>query len=138
MKARNLMTPKKSTILLAEDHEDSRAFLLAILREEGFDVIEAKNGAEAVALAQAEIPDLILTDLHMPELDGINAVRQIRRDKQLREVPILAMSGDGRHGMEFFLSIDDFGSGYINYLTKPLNLDVVINQIHALLSPAEV
>ena len=118
------------TILVAEDDEASREFLRLFLVEEGFNVIEAKNGAEAVSLARQENPDLILTDLHMPELDGIGAVRQIRSDEKLRDIPILAMSGDGRRGMELFLNMDDLGTGYINYLTKPLSMSAVMEQIN--------
>ena len=121
------------TILIAEDDEASRIFLRLFLVEEGFNVIEAKNGAEAVSLARQENPDLILTDLHMPELDGIGAVRQIRSDEKLRDIPILAMSGDGRRGMELFLNMDDLGTGYINYLTKPLSMSAVMEQINMLL-----
>ena len=130
-KTMNKSFPK--TILIAEDDEASRIFLRLFLVEEGFNVIEAKNGAEAVSLAQQENPDLILTDLHMPELDGISAVRQIRSDEKLRDIPILAMSGDGRRGMELFLNMDDLGTGYINYLTKPLSMSAVMEQINMLL-----
>jgi len=130
-KTMNKSFPK--TILIAEDDEASRIFLRLFLVEEGFNVIEAKNGAEAVSLARQENPDLILTDLHMPELDGIGAVRQIRSDEKLRDIPILAMSGDGRRGMELFLNMDDLGTGYINYLTKPLSMSAVIEQINMLL-----
>ena len=129
------MTPRNLTILVAEDHEDSRALLRLVLEGEGYKVIEAKNGAEAVILAQQENPDLILTDLQMPELDGIAALKQIRRVQKLRDVPIIAMSGDGLLGMEFFLSAEEFGTGYINYLTKPLNLNEMKHRINSLLTP---
>lgn len=127
------MISGKLTILVAEDHEDSRTFLRVFLEEEGFNVVEAKNGVEVVRLARQKIPDLILTDLHMPELDGIAAVRQIRCVEELRDVPILAMSGDGRRGMELFLNMEEFGTGYIHYLTKPLNLNEMMEQINMLL-----
>ena len=94
------MTPPNLTILVAEDHNDTRDLLRVFLELEGYEVIEAKNGAEAVVLAERENPDLILTDLQMPELDGVAAVKQIRCVEQLRDVPILAMSGEGaRNGI---------------------------------------
>lgn len=129
------MTPRNLTILVAEDHEDTRGFLRVFLQEEGYNVIEAKNGAEAVELARQECPDLILTDLHMPVIDGIDAVKQIRSVRNLSEIPILAMSGDGMRGMEFFLNAEDYGTGYIHYLPKPLNLNEMMEQIDNLLSP---
>ncbi len=118
------------TIVLAVDHDDSRELLRIFLEGEGFNVVEAKNGAEAVSLARQQCPDLILTDLHMPELDGVAAINQIR---SLCDVPILAMSGDGRRGMELFLNIDESANGYVHYLTKPLNLNELMEQINMLL-----
>jgi CheY-like chemotaxis protein len=132
------MTPKNSTILIAEDHKDAREFLRVLLEQEGYNIIEAKNGAEAVELVQREIPDLILTDLHMPELDGTAAVKQIRAIYKLREIPIIAMSGDGLRGMEFFLNADEFGTGYIHYMAKPLNLNELLEEINNLLTPLAV
>jgi CheY-like chemotaxis protein len=125
----------KNTILIAEDNPDSRELLRVFLEGEGYNVIEAKNGAEAVILARQRCPDLILTDLHMPELDGTAAVKQIRGIDKLREIPIIAMSGDGLRGMEFFINTDELGSGYIHYLTKPLNLDEMMEEINNLLTP---
>ncbi len=128
------MISESSTILVAEDHDDSREFLRLFLEGEGFNVIEAENGAEAVKLARQECPDLVLMDLHMPELDGVAALNQIR---SLCDVPILAMSGDGQRGMELFLSIDESAAGYIHYLTKPLNLNELMEQINMLLPVME-
>ena len=132
------MFPQNLTILIAEDHEDSRKLLRTILEQEGYNVIEAKNGTEAVELAQQEFPDLILTDLHMPELNGTAAVKQIRGIYKLREIPIIAMSGDGLCGIEFFLNTDEFGTGYIHYMTKPLDLNELMEEINNLLTPLPV
>lgn len=127
------MISENLTILVAEDHDDSREFLRVFLEGEGFNVIEAENGAEAVRLARRQCPDLLLMDLHMPELDGVAAVNQIR---SLCDVPILAMSGDGQRGMELFLNIDESANGYVHYLTKPLNLNELLEQINLLLPVA--
>jgi two-component system KDP operon response regulator KdpE len=128
------MTSENLTILVAEDDPDSREFLRFFLEGEGFNVIEAKNGAEAVELARQQCPDLVLTDLHMPELDGVAAINQIR---SLCDVPILAISGDGQRGMELFLNIDESAPGYVHYLTKPLNLNELMEQITMLLPVME-
>ena len=122
------------TILVAEDDQDTRSMLRFSLEKNGYKVVEATNGNEAVNLAQAEKPDLILTDLRMPEVDGVDAIRQIRAVERLREVPILAMSADGRSGMELFLNIEQLGSGFIDYITKPFNLDSVLEQVNELMS----
>ncbi len=123
------MISENLTILVAEDHDDSREFLRVYLECKGFNIIEAKNGAEAVRLARQQCPDLVLTDLHMPELDGVAAINEIR---SLCDVPILAMSGDGQRGMELFLNIDEAEDGYVHYLTKPLNLGELMEQIKML------
>ncbi len=124
------MNSENLTILVAEDHHDSRELLRLFLEGEGFNVVEAENGVEAVSLARQQCPDLVLMDLHMPELDGVAAVNQIRN---LCDVPILAMSGDGKRGMELFLNIDELANGYVHYLTKPLNLNELLEQIKMLL-----
>ncbi len=124
------MISENFTILVAEDHDESRELLRVFLEGEGFRVVEARNGAEAISLAQQQCPDLFLTDLHMPELDGIAAVNQIR---SICDVPILAMSGDGQRGMELFLSMDELATGYVHYLTKPLNLNEMMEYINTVL-----
>jgi CheY-like chemotaxis protein len=83
-----VMISESSTILVVEDHNDSRELLRVFLEGEGFNVIEAENGAEAVSLALQQCPDLVLMDLHMPELDGISATKQIRQHDKLCYVPI--------------------------------------------------
>ena len=122
-----------STILVAEHHEETRSLLRFVLEGAGYRVVEAGTGTAAVALAEGESPDLILTDLHMPGLNGVEVVRRIRSVPRLREVPVLAMSGDGMIGMELFLNIDQLGGGFIDYIAKPLNLDSVLEQINELL-----
>ncbi len=124
------MISENFTILVAEDHDESRELLRVFLEGKGFRVVEARNGAEAISLARQQCPDLFLTDLHMPELDGIAAVNQIR---SICDVPILAMSGDGQHGMELFLSMDELATGYVHYLTKPLNLNEMMEYINTVL-----
>ena len=79
-------------ILLAEDNDINVLTLSAFLEEGGHSVVVAHDGEEAIHLAAAERPDLILMDLHMPRVDGLEATRRIRRDPALRGVPILALT----------------------------------------------
>lgn len=120
-------------ILIAEDNEDSRLMLRAFLESLEYEVVEAENGQEAVRLAQLEQPDLILMDLNMPVLDGITAAMTIRQLAELSDVPILAASGDGGYGIDLFLNIRQMGEGYIGYITKPINLDDLAEQMKAAL-----
>jgi CheY-like chemotaxis protein len=103
------------------------------LETEGYKVIEAENGRQAIETAKSERPDLILMDLNMPVLNGIEAAIEIRRHSNLQEVPILASSGNGMFGIEFFLSTDALGDGYIEYLSKPFNFGSLVGQIEAAL-----
>ncbi len=126
------------TILVAEDHKDGREFLQVLLESEGFRAVTAKDGLEAVRIAREEIPDLILTDLHMPNLDGIGAAMQIRGTPELNAVPILAISADGMRGIELFHKVGEMGTGFIYYLTKPLNMDEIIELVNRLLPAAVI
>jgi two-component system cell cycle response regulator DivK len=82
-------------ILVVDDFDDTRYLLRTWLERKGFQVIEAQNGNEAVQLAQAQSPDLIIMDLEMPELDGLGATRAIRNNATLTSVPIVAVSAYG-------------------------------------------
>ena len=89
----------KKRILVVEDQEDNRRILRDLLSGAGFDLIEAENGEEAVASAQASRPDLILMDIQLPLLDGYEATRLIKADPDLKSIPIIvvtsyALSGD--------------------------------------------
>lgn len=79
-------------ILLAEDHADSRAALRTLFDAMGYRVVEATDGAQAIQRAAETPPDLILMDVMMPRVDGIEAMRAIRRDPRFADVPIIAVT----------------------------------------------
>ncbi len=126
-------TSDKSTILVAEDNEDSLVMVRTFLELQGYRVIEARNGEEAVEIACSAQPDLIMIDLNMPKLSGIAASQQIRQFKNLCEIPILTNSSSGKYGMELFLNIEKLGGGYLEYIPKPFNLDYLAELIETLL-----
>src|SRR5687767_10988457 len=84
-------TPR-SRILIAEDHLDSREAMRELLEAFGFDVIEAVNGRQAVDAALSQSPSLILMDVMMPEMDGVEAIRLLRETPQTHEIPIIALT----------------------------------------------
>jgi two-component system phosphate regulon response regulator PhoB len=128
----------RRTILVAEDNEDIRSLLRFFLEENGYEVIEARNGAEAVKMAQTTKPDLILMDLTMPYVSGIDAAIKIRSFNELRHIPIVANSGDGTRGIELFNNAKKLGSAYISYITKPFYLNELTEHINTgLLKSAE-
>jgi CheY-like chemotaxis protein len=79
-------------VLIADDHEDSREALRALLEAFGYGVVVASNGEEAVAQARGAHPQLILMDVMMPGVDGLSATRQIRADPTLPRMPIIAVT----------------------------------------------
>ena len=126
------------TILVAEDSADTRDLLEMFLTDIGYCVLLAENGREAEKLARAERPDLILMDLHMPVLDGIDASVTIRGHAELSQVPILAISGDGHTGIELFSDTEKLGKAYVGYIAKPIDLDALADEIRLVLSKASV
>ena len=88
-------THSQQTILLVEDFDDTRLMMKLWLQKKGYRVIEAENGEQAVDLAQREQPDLIIMDMMMPGLGGLDATRRIREYQSLRQTPIVAVSAYG-------------------------------------------
>ena len=118
-----------STILVIEDYSDSRTLLSAWLRAQGYKVIEARNGKEGLLQANRVIPDLILMDLAMPELDGVEAARQIRNRYLLSQTPIFAISGYATRDVK----ADAQAAGCTEVFGKPLDLAALLEKIRATL-----
>ena len=106
----------RGVVLVVEDTIDTRLVLTLSLQHEGYSVVSAANGEEAVEIAKRARPDLILMDLNMPRCDGLSATRRIREDPELRDVQILALTAYDTHGMRAAA----LASGCNGYLTKPL------------------
>ena len=79
-------------ILVVEDNPDSREMIACLLRLKGYDIVSATDGQEAFDLLERERPDLIITDIQMPNVDGIEMIRRLRKHSELNQVPILVMS----------------------------------------------
>lgn len=122
---------RKRKILLAEDQETNLDMLMKYLEIKGFHVIPARNGREAIERIEKEGLDLILMDIQMPEIDGLQAIQMIREDPQLRSIPIfaltaLAMPGDRERCL---------AAGVDEYLSKPVNLKLLAPLIQKYLKP---
>src|SRR3982750_221092 len=94
------MTKVAPTILIVDDYADNRVLLSSWLRAKGYQVIEAQDGKEGVLQANRAHPDLILMDLAMPELDGIQATRQIRERQAFSRTPIFAITAYGTYDVK--------------------------------------
>jgi two-component system, cell cycle response regulator DivK len=107
-----------STILIIEDNEKNMKLVRDILRHAGHATLETPSGAEGVRLARAHRPDLVLMDIQLPDIDGIEALRQIRADPALDAMPVLAVSASVMP--EELRQIA--ASGFDAYVTKPIAL----------------
>jgi CheY-like chemotaxis protein len=107
------------TVLLVEDTEDNRFMMRRLLEMTGYRVVEAMNGEEAVKLAQAELPQLILMDLSLPVIDGLAATRLIRKLPDFQCTPIIAVSA---HDTSDFQS-EAILAGCNSYITKPIDFN---------------
>ena len=122
----------KYLILVADDSADSLAMISLYLQTEGYRVVTAANGEDAIKVATQTNPSLILMDISMPTLDGLGATRRIREDPNLRSVPIIAVTAFGTEGFQRAA----YDVGVSGYLTKPIELDRMCNLIARLLSPS--
>jgi two-component system, OmpR family, alkaline phosphatase synthesis response regulator PhoP len=120
---------KHFKILLVDDEEDIRELIGYNLEKEGFTVEKAENGKEAVAKAATFMPDLILMDVMMPEMDGIEACMEIRESPELKNTLIAFLTARG----EDYSQIAGFDSGADDYITKPIKPRVLISRVKALL-----
>jgi CheY-like chemotaxis protein len=117
-----------TTILLVEDNEMNRDMLSRRLERRGFTVVMAIDGGEAVSMARSESPDLILMDMSLPVMNGWEATRIIRADKNTEAIPVIAltahsMPGDREKAME---------AGCNDYDTKPVDLPRLLGKMEAL------
>lgn len=88
----------RKTVLVVDDESDIRAFLSDLLKDEGYDVLTAEDGVEAMETIAKGPPDLILLDLLMPRETGTDLYRRIHQKKELKEIPVIVISGlPGRH-----------------------------------------
>ena len=120
------------TVMVVEDFRDARVTLKDALETKGYRVVEAANGWEAVGLAARVRPDLILMDLHLPVLDGVDAACLLREHGEFNDVPMIAItahdSADSR--------ADAADCGFDEYVTKPIDFDHLEPLIDRLLKAA--
>ena len=123
------MENSEITILLVDDEADILEFLGYNLEREGYRVVKAKNGAKAVKLAQEHKPQLIILDVMMPVMDGMQACSEIRKIPELSGTLIAFLTARG----EDYSQIAGFDAGADDYITKPIKPKLFISRIQALL-----
>jgi CheY-like chemotaxis protein len=116
-------------ILLAEDNEANITTFSSYLKAKGYRILSATDGQQAIDLAKAEHPDMILMDIQMPVIDGLEAIKQIRFDHNLADIPIIALTALAMEGdREKCLAV-----GANEYISKPIKLKQLILLIQRLL-----
>ena len=123
------MNNKDFKILLVDDEPDILEFLSYNINKEGFEVYTASNGKEAIEKAKKIDPHLILLDVMMPEMDGIETCEVLRQDKKLQNTIVAFLTARG----EDYSQIAGFDAGGDDYITKPVKPKVLVSRIKALL-----
>jgi two-component system cell cycle response regulator DivK len=119
--------PKK--ILIVDDNQDSRELAVQILKNVGYQMIEAADGEDALEKANTENPDIILMDISIPKIDGYEVTRRLKSQVSFKDIPIIAltahaMKGDKEKAME---------AGCEGYISKPIDIHELPNQIKSYL-----
>jgi two-component system alkaline phosphatase synthesis response regulator PhoP len=123
------MKKKNIKILLVDDEQDILEIVGYNLSQEGYKIITASNGKEAITKAKKELPHLIIMDVMMPEMDGIEAVENIRRIPELSDVIITFLTARA----EDYSQVAGFDVGADDYITKPIKPKVLVSKVKALL-----
>lgn len=124
---------KKIRVLVVEDNFMNKVLVNELLTMHGYEVIEAGNGREAVEMAEAHVPDVVLMDINLPEMDGMEATRIIKGKEALKAIPILALTASAMKGdEEKFLR-----EGFDGYVAKPIELAILIKELDRCLGKQE-
>jgi two-component system cell cycle response regulator DivK len=112
-------------ILVVEDNAMNMKLFRDVLRASGYRALEATTGEEAIELASHDAPDLVLMDIQLPDLDGVEALRRLRKDTRTAAIPVLAVTAQAMRGdRERFLA-----AGFEGYVAKPVNVGELISTV---------
>ena len=112
-------------ILVVEDNEKNMKLFRDVLQATGYQMLEASSGGEALSLATERRPALVLMDIQMPDMDGIEALRRLRMDERTAAIPVLAVTAQAMRGdRERFIA-----AGFDGYLSKPIDVDELLETV---------
>jgi two-component system cell cycle response regulator DivK len=112
-------------VLIVEDNETSMKLFRDVLMATGYSTLEATTGEDAVSLALSHTPALVLMDVQLPGIDGVEALVRLRRDARTETIPVLALTAQAMHGdRERFLE-----AGFDGYLSKPLDVAELLRTV---------
>ena len=121
------MEAMRDRVLVVEDEKDVRELLRLNLKAGGFDVLEAHNGAEGLAIAKAELPSVVILDLMMPEMNGMEVCRALRRNPATSRIPILMLTAKSTEGDK----VAGLEVGADDYVTKPFSPRELLLRVRA-------
>ena len=127
--SRNPNTVAKKKILVVDDETDLLDLIEYNLKKEGFDVLKAENGEEGIQIAKEHKPDLVLMDIMMPKMDGMEAVEKMRADDDLKAIPIIFLTARSDEKTE----VEGLNKGGDDYITKPISTTKLISRIKAVM-----
>ena len=119
-----------ATILVIEDYSDTRELLTALLQRRGYNVIEAEDGVEGLLKAGWMYPDLIIMDLSLPEMDGVEAARRIHAQTKLSRIPIFVVSAYLTEAVK----ADVRAAGCVEIFSKPFDSELLLDKISTVLN----
>lgn len=115
----------KPTILLVEDEEENQLLGLTVLKPLGVEVLLAQNGREALALAAERIPDLILLDIIMPGMTGLEVLEKLKADAKTKDIPVMMLTS--RQVVDEFRKAQELGAK--GFLNKPYDIDAFLARV---------
>ena len=123
------MNDYSKKILIVDDNEDSRDLVVKVLKNKGYQMVEAVDGEDALEKAESENPDIILLDISIPKLDGYEVTRRLKSREKFKNIPIIAltahaMKGDKEKALQ---------AGYDGYISKPISIHELPDQIKSYL-----
>ncbi len=127
------MTADAARILIVEDNSLNLELATELLRASGYLVLQARSAEEAIRLAHDERPDLILMDVRLPGMDGLSAVKVLKRDPDTRSIPTVAMTAQAMRGDEEAARV----AGFDAYVTKPIDTRAFPHTVARLLAGRE-
>ncbi|HWL91751.1 MAG TPA: response regulator [Actinomycetota bacterium] len=112
-------------VLIVDDNEKNRKLAAAVLSSAGFETLEAGTGSEGVAIATERVPDVILMDLRLPDMDGAEAARTLKEDERTARIPVVAMSALPLEGRDEWLG----AAGFAGSLEKPIRVGTFSDEV---------
>ena len=122
--------PRRQTVLIVEDNELNMKLFNDLLMAHGYDTLQTKDGAEVLALARRHRPDLILMDIQLPEISGLEVTRWIKEDEELKLIPVIAVTAFAMKGDREKMR----DGGCEDYIAKPISIVSFLQTVERFLS----